>query len=61
MEEWTVVAHPNGCNDGTCPTIWENQAGRARIRGADAADPSREVDIEIDASTWAVLKVQLRP
>ena len=61
MDEWTVVAHPNGCNDGTCPTIWEDGAGRARIRGADPADPSREVDIEIDAPTWAVLKAQLRP
>ncbi len=59
MDEWTVVAHANGCNDGTCPTIWEDGAGRAA--GADPADPSREVDIEIDAPTWAVLKAQLRP
>ena len=61
MDGWHVKAHPNGCNDGTCPTVWEHVDGRARIRGYDVADLSRELDIEIDAPTWAVLKVQLRP
>lgn len=41
-----VLAHSNGCEGGTCPTVWQcSSTGDVRIRGFDPTTP-------LPNSTW---------
>lgn len=55
-----VIAHSAGCNDGSCPTIWQDtETGDVLIRGYTSPDSSVEADVRIPASDWAYLLAQL--
>jgi hypothetical protein len=55
-----VIAHSSGCEDGTCPTFFQDpNTGDVVVRGYDLADPAIEHDVRIPAADWAFLVAQL--
>lgn len=57
--DFEVIAATD-CRDGNCPTIWRHQqTGAVRVRGYDPADPSRELDVDIPAAAWAMIRADL--
>ena len=56
----TVIAHSVGCEDGACPTFFQDtETGDVLVRGYHPDDPSVERDIRIPAAEWAFLTAQL--
>ncbi len=56
---YRLLAHGD-CWDGNCPTFFvDDNTGNVIVRGYDTADPTRELDVQIPAATWAHLVAQL--
>lgn len=54
-----VIAHLPHCEDGNCPTVFEDDVtGDAVFRGLDTAT-GIERDVRIPAADWAILRTQL--
>lgn len=55
-----VIAHSLGCEDGACPTFFQDsETGDVEVRGYDPANPAVERDVRIPAAEWAFLLAQL--
>lgn len=55
-----VIAHSKGCEDGNCPTIWQDtETGDVVVRGYTSQDGSTEADVRIPAGDWAFIVSQL--
>lgn len=58
--DFEVIAATSECRSGNCSTVWRNPVtGVTRPRGADPADPTREIDIEWSAADVAQLAPQI--
>jgi hypothetical protein len=53
-----VIAHLPNCEDGSCPTFFEDtETGDLTVRGS--LPDGTEADVRIPAADWAFLRTQL--
>jgi hypothetical protein len=48
------------CDGGDCPTfLIDRTTGTVRVRGYDATEPGRELEVDIPAVAWTTLLARL--